>query len=307
MRRPARRRFLGAAATALVAGCLGGDNGGNDESAASASATATTGTSPSSTATATAAALGTEQTVGGVPVRVSNLTVQDAVLYLDSPDSMAVANRENEHYVLVSVVSSESGLSATDLSLSLDGERAERAALRGGLDGRAARYNPSNGVDEGYLPFLVPVGVDVEEARVEVEHEGDSAAWELAESQLDALRRPKARFALRDVDIPSTIVANEPVSVRIAAENVSDVAGTFRGVLNVAGLGAAYVPYAFELDADPGETVAWEKQFDETPSTSTDSPVEFFLDTVAGGREIRVPVESREEAATRTENATVTQ
>ena len=307
MRRPARRRVLGAAATVLVAGCLGGDSGGRDESTASASATATTGPSPSATTTATAAALGTERTVGGVPVRISNLTVQDAVLYLDSPDSMAVESREDERYVVVSVAATPSGDGAAPpasaVDLSLDGERVGVADVRAGLDDRAARYDPSIGVAEGYLPFLVPVGVDVTEAQVVVEHGDDSAAWELEEAHLTALRRPKARFELRDVDIPSTITADEPVSVRVAAENISGVVGVFRGVLNVAGLGAAYVPYAFSLDAEPGETVVWEKRFDEHPPEGAES-VGFYLKTVVGERSVEAAVGN---GTARTESATVTQ
>jgi hypothetical protein len=93
------------------------------------------------------------------------------------------------------------------------------------------------------------------------------------------------------------------VSVRITAENVSDVAGVFRGVLNVAGLGAAYVPYAFALDGDPSETVVWEKQFDEHPPDGAES-VGFYLKTVAGGRSVEAAVRS---GTARTKSATVTQ
>jgi hypothetical protein len=221
------------------------------------------------------------------------------VLYLDSPDSMAVATREGERYVLVSVATSsgsESAPPASAVDLRLDDTSADVADLRGGLDDRAARYDPSNGVDEGYVPFLVPPALDVTAARIVVEHDGDRAAWELDEAWLDALRRPKARFAFETVALPEAIRSGEPVTARVAATNVSDVAGVFRGVLNVAGLGAAYVPYAFARDAAPGETVVWERRFDERPPESAES-VWFHLRTVAGARNAEAAVESERRTA----------
>jgi hypothetical protein len=263
MRHPSRRTFLGLVTLSLsAAGCLGRGEGDDASTGTAATtgpdrtgpdaATATTTPSSSGTSTtgaATPGALGTERTVGGRSVTVSNVSVRDALLYLDTPDSMAVANRDGERYVLVSVEGSESGPPPEAFSLRVDG-------------------------DEGH---------------VAVEDEDETTAWRLDDAQLDALRRSKPRFELRTVELPDRIRPDTQLRARVAAENVSDVAGVFKGVLNVANLGAAYVPYAFELDAEPGETVIWEKTFDERPPDGADA-VGFFLDTVAGDREVRAPV-----------------
>lgn len=294
MRQPSRRAFFGLTASLVgAAGCLGRRSGSNG---ATTSSTPTT-TSASSTATApTTTALGTEQSVGGVSVTVSNLSVRDSVLYLDTPDSMAVARREGERYVLVSVSGSESGPSSDSFALHLDDDRIGPADLRGGLDDYGPRYDPSYSGDEGYIPFRIPVGIDATDGRIVVEHKGETAAWRLRETALDALRRAKAEFELREVEIPETLLLYDPVSVRVSAENVSDVSGTFRGVLNVTNLVAAYAPYPFALDAAPGETVVWEKTFREGPSRDVES-VGFFLETVAGETEVRATVRSRNETA----------
>jgi hypothetical protein len=285
MRHPSRRAVLGAATTALVAGCLSSDTG-TDES----EPTPATSAAPTATTAATPAAVGTEQTVGGVPVTLSNLAVQDSVLLLHD-DTMSLATRDGERYVLVSVAVSEaeSAPPPTAFSLLVDGEAAETTEFRGSLDGYGPRYDPSYTGDEGYLPFVVPTDVDADTARLVVEHEGETTAWRVGASALNALSRPKAAFELRAVDLPSQVRPDEHVSVRVAAENVSDVVGVFRGVLNVANLSAAYVPYAFEVDADPGETVVWEKRFDDRPPEAAEA-VGFQLYTVAGDREVRAPV-----------------
>ena len=296
MRRPSRRTFLGLATLSLsAAGCLGrreGDGASTDTATTTGPDAATATASSSGTSTtdaATPGALGTERTVGGRSVTLSNVSVRDALLYLDTPDSMAVANRDGERYVLVSVEGSESGPPPEAFSLRVDGDDADVAEVRGGLDDYGPRYDPGYTGETGYLPFVVPVGLDADEGHVAVEYEGETAAWRLDDAHLDALRRSKPRFELRTVELPDRIRPDARLRARVAAENVSDVAGVFKGVLNVANLGAAYVPYAFELDAEPGETVTWEKTFDERPPDGADA-VGFFLDTVAGDREGRAPV-----------------
>jgi hypothetical protein len=312
MGQPSRRAFLGATGLALTsAGCLGRDTGSDEPSTTQPTTETPTGTAARTPAATPAVTdLGTEQTVGGVPVEVSNPTVQDAVVYLDTPDSMAVAHRDGERYVLVSVSGSESGPPPTAFSLVVDSDSFGPADLRGGLDDYGPRYDPGYSGEEGYLPFVVPADVDTEAARVVVDHEGETAAWRLTDEHLDALGRPKARFELRTVELPETMRRGETQVARVAAENVSDVGGVFRGVLNVAGLGAAYVPYAFERDAEPGETVSWEKSFDEHPPDVVDS-VGFSLYTVAGDSEEQATVagdkmETTTESSATTANGTAT-
>jgi hypothetical protein len=297
MRQPSRRAFLGLAASLSLSsgGCLGrgeGDGASTDAAATTTPDTATTTPSSSGTSATDAAtprALGTERTVGGRSVTVSNVGVRDALLYLDTPDSMTVANRDGKRYVLVSIEGSESGPPPEAFSLRVDGDDADVADVRGGLDDYGPRYDPGYTGETGYLPFVVPVDLDADEGHVSLEYEGETAAWRLDDTHLAALHRSKPRFELRTVELPDRIRPDARLRARVAAENVSDVAGVFKGVLNVANLGAAYVPYAFELDAEPGETVTWEKTFDERPPDGADA-VGFFLYTVAGDREGRAPV-----------------
>lgn len=281
MRRPSRRAVLGSAVGLVTTtGCL---ETGDD-----------------STADVDAVPVGTEQTLDGRSVTVSNLTVRDSALTLDD-DTMSLHTAADERYVVVSVVGSESGPAPSAFSLALDGETyASRPELFGPyaqLADRGPVYDPSYGTEKGWIGFVVPPAVDASEAAVVVGHGDETATWRLNGSHVDALGRPRAAFELRDVDLPTRLEPDEPLSVRVAAENVSETDGTFRGVLNVANLVAAYAPYPFEVGAEPGETVGWEKTFEEGPPEHVES-VGFFLETVAGGRERRATVERR--SATRT-------
>ena len=302
MSQPSRRTFLGTAGLALAsAGCLGEASERPGSATEAKRRTSTTTESPA------AVSLGTEQTVGGVSVRVSNLSVQDSALTRND-DTMTLHTTEGERYVLVSVSGSESGTPSDTFSLGVDDDtyasRVDVFGRHASLDERGAVYDPSYGTDTGWIGFVVPPTVDAERGRVLLEYGGETAAWRLTNTQIDALRRPRAAFELREVALPTRIRPYAPVSVRVVAENVSDVAGVFRGVLNVAGLNFTYAPYPFELRTEPGETAVWEKTFREGPSKDTES-VGFFLETVAGGKEVRVPVgkDAETETATGTETA----
>jgi hypothetical protein len=307
MRQPSRRAFLAVTGLAVTsAGCLGREA---DQSES------TTGTDrqPSAAAeSSTAVSLGTEQSVGGVSVTVSALTVQDSALTLDD-DTMTLHTADDERYVVVSVSGSEAGPAPGAFSLDVDGEtypgRVDLFGRDAQLDERGPVYDPSYGIEQGWVGFAVPPGLDAGEARIALSHGDETASWRLEAAQFDALRQPKAEFELRSVEIPGTLLLYDPVSVRVVAENVSDVAGVFKGVLNVAGLNFAYAPYPFALDAAPGETVVWEQTFRDGPSRDVES-VGFFLETVAGGTEVRATVRGRNEPAqgpaTTTETTTTT-
>jgi hypothetical protein len=212
--------------------------------------------------------------------------------------------------VLATVAGSESGPPPDAFALVVDGDRYRaRPDVLGGpfrISDRGPPYDPSYGTDGGWVAFVVPSPLDAREGRIVVADDGGTAAWRLDESTLAALRRPTARFELRAVEIPETITVGESVSVRIAAENVSEVPGVFRGVLNVANLQYAYAPYPFALETEPGEVVVWEKTFDETPPEGVGS-VGFFLDTVAGDREVRATVGTAVGTATGDERTTGTE
>jgi hypothetical protein len=293
MRQPSRRTFLRAATGTLLAGagCLGHD-GPRTTNGSSSTPTDPIATTPPSPTAPTVTDLGTERTVGDTPVTVSNLSVRDSVLTLDD-DSMTLVTSEDERYVLVSVAGSDSGPASESFALVVDDDRYPgRVDVFGGssVHDRGPTYDPSYGTDGGWVAFVVPLELDARESRVVVEHEGETAAWRLSDEDLERLRRGRARFELREVVIPERVTVGEKVSVRVAAENVADVPGTFRGVLNVANLGIAYAPYPFALDADPGETVVWEHTFGQRPPRAADS-IGFLLDTVAGERETRATVE----------------
>jgi hypothetical protein len=258
----------------------------------------TTPTTATTDPASTPATVGTTQSVGDTSVTVSNVAGQGSVLYLDSPDSMAVATPDDGRYVLATVAGSESGPPPGAFALVVDGDRYRaRPDVLGGpfrISDRGPAYDPSYGTDGGWVAFVVPSPLDAHEGRIVVADDGETAVWRLDESTVAALRRPTARFELRAVEIPGTVTVGEPVSVRVAAENVSEVPGVFRGVLNVANLQYAYAPYPFALETEPGEVVVWEKTFDETPPEGVGS-VGFFLETVAGGTEVRATVRGRNE------------
>jgi hypothetical protein len=310
MRQPSRRALLAVTGLAFTsAGCLGRQA---DQSES------TTGTDQRPSAAAgspTAASLGAEQLVGGVPVTVSTLTIQDSALTLDGDTMTLHTSDDDERYVVVSVSGREAGPAPGAFSLDVDGEtypgRVDLFGRYAQLDERGPVYDPSYGTEQGWVGFVVPPELDASEAKIVLSHGDETASWRLEADHLDALRRPKAEFELRSVEVPETLFLYDPVSVRVVAENVSDVGGVFRGVLNVAGLNFAYAPYPFALDAASGETVVWEKTFREGPSRDVES-VGFFLDTVAGGTEVRATVRSRNETThgtattTETTNATET-
>jgi hypothetical protein len=104
MRRPSRRAVLGTAlgvGLGTASGCLG--------TAGEPSA----GVEPIS--------LGTAQTLDGRSVTVSDVAVRDAVLYFETPESLAVASREGERYVVASVTSETGGPSADAFGLRVGG------------------------------------------------------------------------------------------------------------------------------------------------------------------------------------------
>lgn len=107
MRQPSRRAVLGAAlGLGTVSGCLG--TVGNPSA----------GVEP--------ATLGTEQTLDGRSVTVSDVAVRDAVLYFETPESLAVASREGERYVVASVTNETGGPPADAFELRVGRERYER-------------------------------------------------------------------------------------------------------------------------------------------------------------------------------------
>jgi hypothetical protein len=232
---------------------------------------------------------------------VSNPSVQDSVLYLSSPDSMAVATPDGGRYVLVTVGGSASGPPPTSFTLVVDGDRypgrVDDVGLGIDLRDRGAEYDPSFGTDRGWVAFVVPPALDAREGRIVLDHGGETAAWRLGDDRLAALRRGQPRFELRTVDIPERVAVGGRVSVRVVAENVSEVAGVFRGVRNVANLRIAYTPYPFALETAPGETADRRHTFERVPERAT-GEARFVLESAGDGHRIVATTTVREASGT---------
>lgn len=303
---PSRRSLLRSSALALpsvvgLAGCLAGCLGSDGNRAADRTPTArpSSGTpedgSGSPTGTRAPTGMGVERTVDGLPVAVSNPTAQRSVVHLTTPDSMDVTRAPDGRFVLVDVrVGHEEA--ATPPS---GAPRPERFALRLGdaefpgtvalddvgitLPDRATKYDPSYGTSRGWVAFSLPAPVEAARARVEV----GEVAWWLPERVVDTLGRPLAAWELGAVGLPVALSAGEPFEVTVTVRNAGDVAGRFRGVLNTAGVDAAYAPHPFVLDADPGEERTWVYR-GRAPDVGRE--VGFHLRTPVGDRDATVTV-----------------
>ena len=285
MRRPSRRAVLGTAlgvGLGTASGCLG--------TAGEPSA----GVEPIS--------LGTAQTLDGRSVTVSDVAVRDAVLYFETPESLAVASREGERYVVASVTSETGGPSADAFGLRVGGERYERPVegvdFGRGADDVDAPYGPREGGLRGRVTFLVPVGIEAESARIVAEGAETAVGWTLDEASLAHLRRSRPTFEVASMEAPETVRVGESASVRVAVRNVSAVPGVFRGVFSVAGKRGSY---ALELPIRPGEMDRWKHTFRRVPTGWT-GDVQFVLDSVVDGRQVlaSTTVETASDAESRT-------
>lgn len=294
---PSRRSLLrrsGLALTAGVglAGCLGDDGGPTSPSAPTPDTTpepSPTGTDPA-TGTSEPGRMGDERTVAGVPVVVSNPTAQTSVIHLTTPDSMGVTRAPDGRLVLVDVrvgnddpATPPPGAPAPDEFVLRTGDRSFRGTVS--LDGvgsslrdRWSKYDPGYGTARGWVAFSVPAPLEADTARVGV----DDSVWRLPGRVVDALARPLPTWELVSASLPGSLVAGEPFEVGVEVRNTGEVAGRFRGVLNTAGIGAAYAPHPFVLEVAPGESATWSYR-DRAPETGRN--VGFYLRTPVGDRE----------------------
>ncbi|MBP1987436.1 hypothetical protein [Halolamina salifodinae] len=252
---PSRREYLVVAGSLSLGGCL--DNGG--ASTLSGTTTTTAGTATPA-ATATPAQVGEAVNVNGAEVTLNRVTTQSSFVYQESADTKGVATREGERFLLAEFgISSESRPTVTQFSIVADGEtvsepiRDYRTRQPSGPSFDRSPYD-ENG---GWLLFPVPAELDAESIRIVV---GD-VGWGLSDAVSTQLRQPLPTFDIVSFEHPETVETDEEFSVSVTAENIGETTGTFRGVLNVAGVEYAVYPYPFELELDPGESATWTREY----------------------------------------------
>jgi hypothetical protein len=295
---PSRRSLLrrsGLALTAGVglAGCLG-DEYGRPTAPSVTSPDASSAPSPVGTGTATGTVepgeMGDARTIAGLPVVVSNPTAQTSVTHLTTPDSMGVTRAPGGRIVLVDVgvghdpATPPAGAPSPGEFVLRTGDRSVEGTVSlddvgSSLRDRRSKYDPGYGTTRGWVAFPVPAPFEAAAARVEVE----GSAWRLPKWVVDALGRPLPAWELVSTSLPETLVAGEPFEVSVEVRNTGEVTGRFRGVLNTAGIGAAYAPHPFVLEIEPDESGTWSYR-DRAPEA--DRNVGLYLRTPVGDREV---------------------
>ena len=291
---PSRRDLLAAFGTAAVAsGCLGSPSGSAADSTGTDAPPATESTSnptASPSATPESNQVGDTVTLGAVDMTVDRVVVQDSLVHAASPDSMNVDTQTGERYVLAEIsVAGSNPPAAAAFSLLADGDAVATGGTLGfGFYGGPRRTHYHRDGDGGWVNFVVPASMDVQLASVAVEN----ARWSLGERTVERLRDPLAEFELVEFAVPRAVTPDTRFEAAVTVENVGDVAGTFRGVLNVAGGKYAMYPYPFALDVPPGERGTWRREF-STAEENLDGPgdgMQFDLRTAVGIRESSLEV-----------------
>lgn len=212
-------------------------------------------------------------------ISVGSAVVRDAIVFLDTPDSMTVTD-EHGWYLFVHVDADGEGSTAppTEVFSLRTGARSfgARTDLGGayGIEGIGRRAYSADRAS-GWVGFLVPSSLGAETATVSC---GD-AAWELPTDVLDRLNGPTPSWTVEEIVFPDELGAGERFEMSVTVRNTGSVYGTFRGVLNVADLRYAYYPYPFAEAAEPGE-VATFTHSDTVPEDAQNPS--FYFRTQAG-------------------------
>lgn len=239
------------------------------------------------------AKMGTPQTVNGTAITVSNPSAQTAVLHLTHPDAMGVTPAEGR-YVFVQVQGAADGPPPTAFSLVAGGGSYRGTVSLPDVHGQVRhtgqlrhKYDPDWGTKKGWVAFDVPANLDIATARIEL-NEG-AATWELPEAIVRQLRKGRPEWRLADVSLPAEVVRGDSFTPTVVVKNTADVAGTFRGVLNVADLTYAYAPYPFTLDITAGGRARWTRTFQVNESEDA-ARIGLFLRTPVADTEQQVDV-----------------
>ncbi|QLG26764.1 hypothetical protein HUG10_04035 [Halorarum halophilum] len=239
------------------------------------------------------AAVGEALTVEGATVSITDVRVQSSFQYHDSDDSMDVISESGVWYVFAgveaSVGSSGDPPRTTDFTLVTDGgELATPTGVQGGgqhVRGWEGAYDAGS-TAEGWIAFPVPAESSVEGARITL---GDGS-WRLDDEHVERVAGPKPTFELVAFEVPETVEAWSRFEASVTARNASEVPGTYRAVLNVAGGVAAYAPYPFELELEAGEEATWTNEFGRDV-TDPGTRIRHYLRSPTGDRsaETRIP------------------
>jgi hypothetical protein len=277
-----RRHFLGLLGSAVTVstGCLGRESGRASSTRTDTSPTTTTRastdprtetptdesssdeTAATQTATATAPVVptGDRHTSDGEWFTVRRVTAQHTALQVFSDTGRVITPGEDAQFLFADVHGTGK-MGYWRWTLVADGDRYGRTDPAHLLVGRGSDESDGNGAFLGWLAFVVPARLDAEDVRIVARdvYDGQSLSWRVSERLRQRLAGPLPRFDVVSVDSPETVSADERVTVRVTAENVGSVRGTFRAMVNIRGPFYTYRPVALELE--PGERGTWRESF----------------------------------------------
>ncbi|NHX36714.1 MULTISPECIES: hypothetical protein [Halolamina] len=115
------------------------------------------------------------------------------------------------------------------------------------LDVPGNAYAPENGDRRGWLLFETPAQLDSPPV-LRLDDNDGPREWDLAVEKATA-PPPAWEWA---ADAPAAVAPDETFEITIAAENVGDGPGTFRGAVNFSY--PLYKPEGFDVPLDPGES-----------------------------------------------------
>ena len=239
----------------------------------------------------TALAVGESYDGDGYTATVRGVVARTSVFSYLAPDSVGVESApEGTRFAFVHVAARGRSPPAHEaFAMEAGGETLTPAPVsRDVNDGFApigeTRYDPSeSGSDEeGWVAFAVPAPLSTDAVVVV-----DGARWTLSEESLAPFRNPAATFELRNLRVPSTVDADEPIPVAVEVENVGDGNGTCLAAVNY--YGPLYGAETSRFDVLAGDAVTWETEitYHLEPDIDTDL-VQFGVETSGGGAERRV-------------------
>lgn len=278
---PSRRAYLASLAAAGLAGCLGNPSDSKTDS-------------PTGTATAEPG------TPTGPEVTIKAATVQYSFREIEAVDWNAIRTADGQ-FVFVTIDASEvdpiphrnafSLVADGDLHDPIRFEQTFLPELRDVLGG-LYKSEQADGEPRGWLGFEVPAQLDTEPS-LRLENDAGSWEWEL-DTEKATVPPPSWEWT---VSAPESVAVSEPFEITIAAENVGDGPGTFRGAVNFS---YPYMARGFDMGPlSPGE------EGEATVSTSAEHTPpdtrDYQVRTPAGRSEVSVSVES-ESTTTESDN-----
>jgi len=265
---PSRRTYL----VMLVAG-FAGCSGMSPE----------TDSSPSETATPT------PEPASSPPVSVEAAAVQYSYRHIEQVDWNGIQPADGQFvFVTVDASEAESVPDRDAFSLVAAGESSGPVEPENGypadLDVPEGPYSKEHAQSRGWLMFEVPARLDTAPS-LRLEHGADSWEWTLDTEKATA---PPPAWEW-SASAPETVAPGETFDITIAAENVGDGPGTFRGAVNFSY--PLYRPKGFDIVLGSGESG------ETTVSASAEradpgAELEYGVRTPAGKSTVTVTVEA---------------